>query len=180
MRHLSAKPLILTLMLDDDTFAIFDNLRREHFPSERNFIPAHITLFHALPGQEKDCIIKTLDDTCSRTMVFTVHFNSVRFLGGGVAIDADSDFLKSLRNNLASEWVSWLTNQDRQRYRPHITIQNKVSPNSARLLFNAIKDNWEAMEGRGIGLLLWTYIGGPWSHERSFFFKSVNIDQDIS
>ncbi|MEE4310589.1 MAG: 2'-5' RNA ligase family protein [candidate division KSB1 bacterium] len=176
MTHLSTEPLVLTLMLDDDTFATFDNLRREYFPPERNHIPAHLTLFHALPGREKERIIRTLDQTCSRTMAFPVHFSSVRFLGGGVAIDVDSDHLESLRNKLASEWKYWLTKQDSQRYRPHITIQNKVSPNSARLLFNTIQYKWEAMEGWGMGLLLWTYIGGPWKLEKSFFFKSKDID----
>jgi len=30
-------------------FAWLDRLRRAHFPPERNLLPAHLTLFHALP-----------------------------------------------------------------------------------------------------------------------------------
>ena len=43
-------PLVLTLVLDAQSFAFFDGLRRRHFPPERNVIAAHLTLFHALPG----------------------------------------------------------------------------------------------------------------------------------
>ena len=44
-------PLILTLELDERSFAFFGAQRRRYFPPERNFIPAHLTLFHALPGE---------------------------------------------------------------------------------------------------------------------------------
>ena len=49
----STDPLILTLALDDLSFARFDALRREHFPPTLNRIPAHVTLFHHLPGEEE-------------------------------------------------------------------------------------------------------------------------------
>src|ERR1700712_5017184 len=43
-------PLILTLALHGEDQARFDRLRIAHFPPERNLIPAHITMFHHLPG----------------------------------------------------------------------------------------------------------------------------------
>ena len=43
-------PLVLTLLLDADTQAWLDSLRRAHFPPERNLVPAHVTLFHACPA----------------------------------------------------------------------------------------------------------------------------------
>ena len=43
-------PLIVTLLVDDDAQQHFDALRSEHFPAERNYLRAHVTLFHALPG----------------------------------------------------------------------------------------------------------------------------------
>jgi len=39
---------ILTAEMDDDSFAWLAGLRRRHFPPERNFLPAHLTLFHRL------------------------------------------------------------------------------------------------------------------------------------
>ncbi|NJM07417.1 2'-5' RNA ligase family protein [Candidatus Gracilibacteria bacterium] len=50
---MAEEPLILTVLLDEDTFRRFDGLRRTHFPPQRNLIPAHITLFHALPAIEE-------------------------------------------------------------------------------------------------------------------------------
>ena len=44
-------PLILTLALDADSQAHFDALRKQHFPPAINYLAAHLTLFHHLPGQ---------------------------------------------------------------------------------------------------------------------------------
>src|SRR3954447_20532670 len=44
-------PLILTLGLDPETQAWLESMRRAHFPPARNLVPAHVTLFHALPGE---------------------------------------------------------------------------------------------------------------------------------
>jgi len=46
-----AQPFVLTLKMDASSFATFDDLRRRYFPSGRNAIPAHVTLFQALPGE---------------------------------------------------------------------------------------------------------------------------------
>jgi hypothetical protein len=42
------RSFILTAELDPASFAWLDWLRREHFPPERNLLPAHLTLFHRL------------------------------------------------------------------------------------------------------------------------------------
>ena len=57
-------PLILTLMLDEGTQAWLDALRRAQFPPERNLVPAHVTLFHALPGGELDAVLVALAEEC--------------------------------------------------------------------------------------------------------------------
>ena len=48
-----AAPLIITAALDEGGFDWFDDLRRAHFPAHRNVVPAHLTLFHALPGEQE-------------------------------------------------------------------------------------------------------------------------------
>ena len=50
-------PLILTLVLDAASQAFFDRLRRQHFPPERNVLDAHLTLFHALDGEQEQAIL---------------------------------------------------------------------------------------------------------------------------
>ena len=46
-------PLILTLKLDQASFTRLDALRQAHFPPERNWLSAHLTLFHHLPGDQR-------------------------------------------------------------------------------------------------------------------------------
>lgn len=52
-------PLILALKLEQPAFERLDALRRAYFPPERNVIPAHLTLFHALPGDQEAAIRET-------------------------------------------------------------------------------------------------------------------------
>jgi hypothetical protein len=154
--------LILTLKLEHAAFERFDTLRRAHFPVERNFIPAHLTLFHTLPGDQEPSIQQTLHALCSETPRLTLHFPALRFLGRGVAVEVDAPELIVPRKKLVAAWSCWLSAQDRQSYRPHITIQNKVPPDQARLLYDTLTAGWEPFQSYGEGLLLWRYLGGPW------------------
>lgn len=46
MNH--ASTYILTAELDAENFFWLDDLRRKHFPPERNLLCAHLTMFHQL------------------------------------------------------------------------------------------------------------------------------------
>lgn len=50
-------PLTVTAALDEGAFAWFDDLRQSHFPRHRNKVPAHLTLFHALPGKHERAML---------------------------------------------------------------------------------------------------------------------------
>jgi len=156
-------PLILTLMLEQSAFARLDALRREHFPPERNVLPAHLTLFHALPGDHQATIQGHLRLLCAATPVLSLHFPTLRLLGRGVAIAVEAPELMLLRTQLATTWSTWLSAQDQQGYRPHITIQNKVTTEQARRLYAALASSWEPFRAVGQGLRLWRYLGGPWA-----------------
>ena len=39
--------------MDDSSQVHFDRLRELHFPPERNYLSAHLTLFHKLPGERE-------------------------------------------------------------------------------------------------------------------------------
>lgn len=165
------QPLVLTLKLDSASFEIFNLLRQQHFPVERNFLPAHVTLFHSLPSHHLDTICARLREICGETAPLPLHFSGVRFLGKGVAIQIEAPALQQLHQGLASEWKSWLTRQDQQPYHPHITVQNKVDPEVARSLYNQLTQDWNPFPGYGEGLLLWSYQGGPWSLREEFLFS---------
>jgi len=158
----SLAPLILTLALHPDDQARFDRLRTLHFPAERNMIPAHVTLFHHLPGAELDAIQDTLARQCAALPAFPVEAAGLRFLGRGVAYELRAAELLALRGRLARGWQDWLTPQDAQGYRPHVTVQNKARPEDARALHDAMQAGFAPFSVRAEGLLLWHYLGGPW------------------
>ena len=165
-----AAPLILTLRLDLVTFGRLDALRREHFPPDRNLVPAHVTLFHHLPGEEIGAVCDAVRDVCEGTPPVPLRFPGVRFLGKGVAVAVESPELVRVRNRLAAVMGGWLTPQDRQPYRPHATVQNKADPTAARALYAELAAGWVPFEGRGDRLLLWRYRGGPWEPAGEFSF----------
>lgn len=167
---MTSPPLILTLKLDRSTFDRLNDLRQRHFPPERNFLPAHITLFHALPGDRAEAIAPHLEAVCAETEAIKLKFPTVRSLGKGVAAEIDAPDLLRLHQRLAADWQTWLTRQDQQKYRPHVTIQNKVSPEEAKRLYQELAASWEAIEAIGEGLLLWRYLAGPWELAREFAF----------
>jgi len=170
MNQPTPDPLILTLKLEQSMFEQVNSLRQQYFPPERNIVPAHVTLFHALPGDRQLDIEQQLQQLCRQTAKMTLQLSTLRFLGRGVAIDLHSPELVQLRQALAATWKEWLTPQDQQGYRPHITIQNKVSAAKARQVYEELKASWQAIDGYGEGLSLWYYRNGPWelAHELSF------------
>jgi len=158
------EPLILSLRLDAETFSRFDGLRRVYFPARLNHLSAHLTLFHHLPGDARERIEADL-----RAMVpsapLGLQVTGLRSLGRGVAFEIASAGLSSLRASLARRWSAWLTPQDRQGFRPHVTVQNKTTSEEARALRAFLTAGFTPFSARGEGLLLWRYLGGPWALE---------------
>jgi 2'-5' RNA ligase len=152
----------VTLLLDDDAQRRFDLLRAEHFPPGRNHVAAHVTLFHALPGEHLDDVSVDLAETADRPG-FEVEVTGLRLLGRGVAYTLRSAELTGLRDRLAAAWEPWLTRQDRQRHAPHVTVQNKVEPAVARALHERLAACFTPWSARARGLGLWRYLGGPWA-----------------
>lgn len=174
MNFVNLPPLIVTLKFDDQSFAFFDELRRLYFPPERNFLSAHLTLFHHLPGAELKQIETDLKFYCDNFSNFPLHFTEWRMLGRGVAIKVEARQLNSLHLILSKSWREWLTAQDKQKLQPHITVQNKVAPDEARELYENLSANWQPRTGEATGLRLWHYLGGEWKSERDFLFGVEN------
>ena len=161
-------PLILTLALDERSFAFFDGERRRYFPAARNVIPAHLTLFHHLPGEEVDGIRSLLAAVAAAHNPFSVAVTGLRPLGRGVAYKLESSALTVLRADLARRWADWLTPQDAQRFQPHVTIQNKADPAQARALLARLEEAFTPFTVTAEGLQLWRYLGGPWEAVETF------------
>ena len=163
-------PFILTLLMDDASQTRFDRLREAHFPPERNYLRAHLTLFHKLPAERETEIREDLREVCGDREPFILTAMDLRFLGRGVAYELSSPELLSLREELAVRWEQWLGAQDRQGFRPHVTVQNKVSPEEARTLHERLRASFSPFEVGGEGLALWRYLGGPWEPAGTYPF----------
>jgi 2'-5' RNA ligase len=156
-------PLIVTAALDEGAWAWFEDLRQAHFPRHRNQVPAHLTLFHALPGEHEDAVVQTLKTACRGLGPMALDVRGPWSLGRGVAYRLASADLEQLRRDLADAFSPWLTRQDQAPFRPHITVQNKVEPIEARELLEQLQMEFEPFSLLAEGLQLWRYLGGPWA-----------------
>ena len=163
-------PIVVTLAMEPAAQERFDDMRVRHFPPERNHIPAHLTLFHALPGAELPSILDTLR-IASRRDPFSLAVPALMALGRGVAYRVDSLELLELHHALREQWLPWLTMQDRQPLRPHIVIQNKTTPDGARALLARLAPDFAPFSFTGTGLTAWRYRGGPWQHLATCSFQ---------
>lgn len=154
------EPLVVTLLLDEVSRQRFDRERRALFP--RTAVGAHVTLFHALPGSERAAVAASLDRAADRP-AFPVRVTGLVPLGRGVAYRLEAAELAAVHAGLRGAWLPWLTPQDRQPYRPHVTVQNKVTPEEARRTLATLSDGFAPFEAGAVGLGLWAYEGGPWS-----------------
>ncbi|RZK21287.1 MAG: 2'-5' RNA ligase family protein [Hymenobacter sp.] len=170
---MTTDPLILTLTLDADSQAFFDEQRRLYFPPKINYLSAHLTLFHALPGAEQAAIVADLAAAAaSQPARLPLRVTGLKFMGRGVMYTLDNPALPTLHRQLQRQWAPWLSPQDQQGLRPHITVQNKVDPAVARTLHEKLSAEFQAFTAEGTGLALWAYKGGPWELRQQFVFGS--------
>ena len=99
--------------MDGESFGRLNELRRRFYPPERNLVPAHITLFHQLPGDHDREIKALLRGFAAGQPVIDVEVTDVKAFGEGVGLSLRSPQLLSVRNQLAGEWSQWLGAQDR-------------------------------------------------------------------
>ncbi|MDN3548169.1 2'-5' RNA ligase family protein [Mucilaginibacter aquaedulcis] len=158
--------LILTSRLDTVSQAFFNALRLTHFPPERNFLKAHLTLFHQLP----DTLATRQYLSAFKFGIFDMSVSGLRYLGAGVAYRIESVELQTLHLEMSRHFQDVLIPQDRQRFQPHITIQNKVTPEASRILLEELTGTFESFTVQATGLDLWEYHGGPWRHSFGYDF----------
>lgn len=169
-------PLILTLTLDAASQAFFDDLRRQHFPLQINYLRAHLTLFHALPGAGYEAIAAYLAEAAAaRPAPLPLQATGVRFMGRGVMYVLENAELLALHRRWQQHWQAALSPQDRQGLRPHVTVQNKVDPAVARRLHEALAAAFQPFTAQGTGLALWAYRGGPWELLRQWPFGNEEL-----
>src|SRR5579875_2749320 len=92
-------PLILTLALDKQSQSFFTEQRRLYFPAARNYLDAHLTLFHHLPASEEK-IYSDISAMGSKQKEFELQVVDVRCIGNGVAYKIESAALMQIHKQL--------------------------------------------------------------------------------
>lgn len=156
-----ARPLVVTLAVDEETRRRWDELRTRHFPADRLLVGAHVTLFHAIPGEHLADVLADVRAVAARP--FPVVEEEPYSLGRGVALRVVSAPLRTIRADLAVCWAAWLSPQDSQPFRPHVTVQNKVDPDIARATLAELRTTTGGWTATATGIALWHYDNGPWS-----------------
>jgi hypothetical protein len=165
-----ARATIVTAWVAEQDMRVFHRMRRAFFPGHRNYLSAHITLFHHLTPGVRDAAIPLaqnfdwaghLDLTEG---ILPVAVTGVISLGKGTAYSLDPEPMIRLRRPLRDAFDSKLTSQDARPWkRPHITVQNKVDKATANKLRRHLATRFSPCTLRIRGLRFYRYDYGPWT-----------------
>ena len=164
------RPIIVTALFGPGDDGWLQELRRAHYPPERNQVPAHLTLFHQLPPSIESELSRRLAAHAAASPPSAL-IAGVIDLGQGTALRVESEALEDIRGDLADALHGMLTPQDAAPWRPHITIQNKVEAREARQLQQRLRATFTPRPLAIRALATWRYLGGPWEPIRSFSFR---------
>jgi hypothetical protein len=163
-------PILVTALFGPGDDGWLQELRRVHYPAERNRVPAHLTLFRQLPPSVEGELSRRLAAHAAMPPP-RAAIAGVIDLGEGTALRVESEELEDIRHDLAEALHGLLTPQDQAPWRPHVTIQNKVEPREARRLQQRLRETIEPRPLAIRGLAAWRYLGGPWEKIRDFPFR---------
>ena len=130
MPHSAGEVQIVTLQFDAASFEWLQQLRIRHFPPQRNFLPAHLTLLHKA-SREQVTRLKENWSEFERHSALPIRFTGLRSLGGGTAVIVNSPPLDAIRSEVMHTMAGAFSRQDLQPFKAHVTVQNKVDPAAA-------------------------------------------------
>ena len=163
-------PLIVTALFGPGDDGWIQQLRRTHYPAERNRVPGHLTLFRHLPPSLAPELSARLAAAVAAPPP-RAEVAGILDLGEGTALRVDSRELEEIRDDLADAFHGLLMPQDQAPWQPHVTIQNKVEPKAARRLQQQLRATFERRPLAIRALAAWHYQGGPWEKVRDFSFR---------
>lgn len=153
---------VLTLLTDPAHNHSMNSLRKTYFPPKLNKIPAHITLFHALPGSKLESdVLPVIEQMVSRTPLYRIRaINPIRLSHGvGIKVADDIDhandgqrgrnMTRIIHAEFRKKWGTWLSEQDSTPPRFHYTVMNKI--NDERVIEQALTQLNESFK-RGVDM----------------------------
>ncbi|KAF2874476.1 2'-5' RNA ligase superfamily-domain-containing protein [Massariosphaeria phaeospora] len=167
---------VLTVRMTSSVADPINKMRERYFPKHLNRTPAHLTLFHALPHSKLNPMDDTLKTLSSRTKPFNISTGRAFRMrrGVGIGLYQGARETKAVHDDLKTAWLDWLSEQDSGGWRPHWTVMNKVDKEEeVAEAFDAIQRDLlqNAVDGRAVGLDLWTYDKGDWRWAKEFRFS---------
>ena len=167
---------VLTLLTDSAHQRCMNSLRSTYFPARINKIPAHITLFHALPASKLDSeIIPAIKDIAARTSSYRIQATGPSRMRHGIMVNVADDIDHANHNKhgrnmtriihaeLRKKWGEWLSEQDSTPVKIHYTVMNKV--NDDKSVDSALKELKESFQ-KGEDLSHGHFQLGNGNHEK--------------
>lgn len=171
VRATGAAPIVLTGTMGAAYQRYFDNLRQRHFPVHRNYLAAHITLFHHLPPSVLPELCDLMRQLAKDEHSPAADVTGVMSLGGGTAFRLHCPALLTMRQRVVDQFYGMISAQDRGTPRLHVTVQNKVSPAEAKALQQELVQSFRPHTLDIIGLAAHHYLGGPWEQAFAVRFR---------
>jgi len=168
---MASQPFIVTAELPPDLFKWADALRRTHFPPERNWLQAHVTLFHSFAPSLRRELPALLARIAAEHAAPSARIDGLMDLGRGTALAIASPRMLAIRERIAEHFHGALTAQDQHPPRLHITIQNKVKREDALALQRALEPVLPRPQFAFTGLGLHIYRGPHWEPVQVWKFR---------
>jgi hypothetical protein len=154
-------PLILTLKLDKASQSLLTDLRTKYFPKNRNYLAAHVTLFHAIPSHHYPELDAHLQSRADQTGEFEVFIGEPKKMSNkGVMvtvrdrphgkIEKIHDDIQQFLQSRVKEEKDKLTDQDSRRMgKAHVTVMNKAEEDEVDECFKQVEKKFEGMKQPG-------------------------------
>jgi hypothetical protein len=164
------RPLVLTVQVEKNAQAYLENLRKQHFPPEVNYISARLSVFHALPRTMIEQVDSVLTTRTAQHRLIESQVTGVKSLGRGVAfvipcgeleapagrtsggVERRSDAGGSEQVETSRHDPEQGDSRSRESFAGHVGVEVRTRHITVR------------------GLDLWHYNGGPWELARSYQF----------
>ena len=166
----SRAPLLITAELPEGLHDWADGLRREHYPPARNRLPAHVTLFHALPPSAEGEVRRLLGEM-ARQRPPEARVTGLMDLGQGTAFAVESPGMVAIHAELAERLHGLIQQRDDRPLRLHVTIQNKVPRKEALALQTALAADFVPRSFRFRGLALSHWRDELWQAAQLYSFR---------
>ena len=163
-------PIIVTATFGAEDAGWLNRQRAAYFPPARNHLDAHLTLFHHLSPSLAGELAQALTTETKGVPTPRAVITQVMNLGRGTAYRVASDELDGVRHRLRDRFAAMLVPQDAGGWRPHVTVQNKVTPAEAKALQAELGATFQPRPLAIRGLAAWWYRGGPWELIREHRF----------